>query len=146
MEHIAGKLQTIIDQVYGQLVTLSPEAAATRPAAGQWSPKEIVGHLVDSAANNHQRFVRLLENGELTFPPYKQENWVRLQSYRTAQWEVLLALWRAYNLHLTHVIRQIPEERRSSPCTIGSNPPVTLEFLVEDYLAHLNLHVTQLGL
>jgi hypothetical protein len=146
MKTFARELETIVEDVYTMLETMAGDSAATRPGTDQWSPKEIVGHLIDSAANNHQRFVRLMESGELTFPPYAQQNWVQRQAYQDADWTVLLSLWRAYNLHLAHVIRQIPEERLSSLCALGTSEPVTLCFLVEDYLSHLKLHVAQLGL
>ena len=36
--------------------------------------RQILGHLVDSASNNHQRIVRLQYNQELEFPDYQQDN------------------------------------------------------------------------
>jgi hypothetical protein len=145
MLHIAQKLEEIVASVHAGLKAVNAEAAALHPSVGQWSPKEIVGHLIDSASNNHQRFVRLLEDGELTFPPYAQEAWVRLQVYNDADWNTLLSLWRTYNLHLAHLIRQVPAERLACCCTLGGQDSVTLKFLIEDYLAHLQLHLKQIA-
>src|SRR6187549_2095402 len=68
-------------------LTSLPEAKADRPRApGKWSPKQILGHLTDSAANNHQRFVRAQEQDPLKLPGYAQEHWVACQHYEQRPW------------------------------------------------------------
>jgi len=113
--------------------------------ADKWSPKQVIGHLVDSAANNHQRFVRAQQGAELVFPGYEQDHWVTCQRYNDRSWDELTTLWRTYNRHVAHVVAQIPEDRRLIQCTVGSNDPVTLGFLVHDYVVHLRHHLAQLG-
>lgn len=146
MEKIANALVRIVASVAPVLGQVGEQEAAVRPAPDEWSQKEVVGHLIDSAANNHQRFVRAQLVPELIFPPYEQETWVQLQDYGRAPWEQLVDLWRQYNLHLAHLIRTIPEDKLGTICRIGANEAVTLGFLIEDYLAHLRLHLKQLGL
>jgi hypothetical protein len=145
MDQIAKALEEIVTSVYADLKSIDSGKTELRPALGQWSLKEILGHLIDSASNNHQRFVRLLEDGELAFPPYAQENWVQLQAYHEADWNTLRMLWRTYNLHLAHLIRRVPAERLACCCTLGGQDSVTLKFLIEDYLAHLQLHLKQIA-
>src|SRR5579872_35585 len=88
------------------------DADATRARApGKWSCKQVLGHLIDSAANNHQRFVRAQE-GPLTFPPYAQDHWVGCQHYQDRPWGALIEFWEAYNRHLAHIIRRIPDTQR----------------------------------
>lgn len=87
--------------------------ASRSPAPGKWSPKQIVGHLVDSAANNHQRFVRAALQDELVFAGYAQEEWVAVQRYQQAAWADLLALWLAYNRHIATVMAAVPDEART---------------------------------
>ncbi|MFO7554148.1 MAG: hypothetical protein R6W88_02990 [Desulfobacterales bacterium] len=101
----------------------------------------MLGHLIDSAANNHQRFVRAVNNVAARFPTYDQDEWVRIQRHNEAPWSSLVGLWSAYNLHLSRIIECIPEDAESSPCNIGNAEPVPLGFVVKDYLRHLRHHL-----
>lgn len=145
---VASDLLQTIDAAAPKLRSMS-ERESTRPLApGKWSPKQVIGHLIDSAANNHQRFVRALQGPALTFPAYEQNHWVSCQRYEDCPWADLTGLWHAYNRHLAHVIRHIPEGRRHVPCTIEANgpvTPVTLEYLTQNYVVHLRHHLSQVG-
>ena len=133
-----------------------PDATVTwRPKVGAWSIKEIIGHLVDSAANNHQRFVRAEQQGDLVFPGYAQDAWVRIQAYDSAPWNEVIALWESYNLHLARVMAAIPAHVRDCKHTrhnfhqIGfrefkADEPVTLDDLMYDYVLHLEHHLAQI--
>lgn len=133
------------------------EAESTQPRApGKWSPKEVIGHLIDSAANNHQRFVRAGLQPDLIFPGYEQEEWVRSQRYRDAPWPELIELWRLYNLHLARVMEALPDELRLRPTDrhnfhrigfrkIPEGEPATLDHLLHDYVAHLRHHLGQIA-
>jgi hypothetical protein len=140
---VASDLLQTVEAALPKLRSIS-EFEATRPrATDKWSPKQVIGHLIDSAANNHQRFVRAQQGPALTFPPYAQDHWVGCQRYQDRSWHDLTTFWHAYNLHLAHVIRQIPDDRRHVPCTIEAPAPVTLEFLTQDYVVHLRHHLAQ---
>jgi len=133
-----------------------PVAAITRkPAPGKWSTKEIIGHLVDSAANNHARFVRAQLQDDLIFPGYAQVEWVEAQRYQEAPWPDLAALWREYNLHIAHVIESMPDEVRLRVRprhnlheiawqTLPPGVPATLDYFMRDYVAHLHHHLRQI--
>lgn len=125
------------------LYEIDDTAASARPLETKWCKKEILGHLIDSAANNHQRIVRLLQERRLTFPGYEQDYWVSGQHYRNRSWRELIELWFAYNQHLAHVIGGIDSQSLSH---VWESPdgPVTLEFLVKDYLRHLRHHLKQI--
>ena len=112
-----------------------------RPSADRWTIAEVVGHLVDSACNNHQRFIRAQENTELVFPKYAQNFWVQKNHYDSAPWESLVELWYHYNLQLARVIREIPEDQTQTQCVIGELEPCTLEWLATDYVDHLVHHM-----
>src|SRR5215211_6351731 len=96
----AEALRRTVTGASAALSARSADEAARRPAPGKWSPKAIIGHLVDSAANNHQRFVRAQLQYDLIVAGYAQEAWVALQRYQDAPWMELVALWREYNLHI----------------------------------------------
>jgi hypothetical protein len=142
---VAHDLLQTIEAALPKLRAISEPDAERPRAAGKWSRKQIVGHLIDSAANNHHRFVRAQEGPMLSFPPYAQDHWVSSQHYQDRSWNDLVTLWHAYNRHLTHVIGRIAEDRRHVPCTIETNEPVTLEFLASDYVEHLRHHLGQIG-
>jgi hypothetical protein len=142
---VAGELLSVVEAASEALREIDDREASLRSAPGAWSKKEILGHLLDSAANNHHRFIRAQQVEELTFPAYEQEHWVTSQGYRERPWTELVDLWRLYNRHLAHVISMIPEERLAVMCVIGPDKPVSLGYLIEDYLVHLRHHLQELG-
>jgi len=144
MASSAERLRDTVSRASGRLRTVNDADASIKPDPTRWCKKEILGHLIDSASNNHQRFVRAQLSGDLRFPAYEQEGWTRCQDYAGADWQVLIDLWRSYNVHLAHVIARIPAERLMTPCWIGDGGPVTLAWLVEDYQRHLDHHLAQL--
>lgn len=141
---VAETLRAAIDDAVQRLRRISEGETSRRPQPDAWSAKEILGHVIDSVANNHQRFVRAQQAGALTLPGYEQDAWVRVQDYQTRPWADLVELWAAYNRHLAHVIRAMSESALAVPCRIGQDEPVTLQFLVEDYLRHLRHHLAQI--
>jgi hypothetical protein len=148
LDSAADELKTIVSEVSSKLNSVSDHDAKAKPAPGKWSKKEIIGHLIDSASNNHQRFVRGQFTDELTSPSYEQDNWVSIQVYNERDWPEIINLWKFYNLHLADIMKRIPAEKLNVKCRIGENKnePVTLGFIAEDYLRHLKHHVNQLAL
>ena len=140
----AAELRQVANSFSKELLAADACAAARRPAPGTWSPKEVVGHLIDSAANNHQRFVRAQQGDALTLAGYEQDHWVAAQGYQDADWPHLVALWTHLNLHLADVMARIPPAKYAVPCVIGDDTPVTLEFVIIDYLRHLRHHMAQI--
>jgi hypothetical protein len=112
---------------------------------GGWSRREILGHLIDSALNNHQRFVRAALDGSYEGPSYQQKGWVAMHGYGSMPWHVLLKHWHLQNELLSEVVERIPEAQSGVLCRVEGDPPVTLRFLVEDYLNHLDYHVRQIA-
>jgi hypothetical protein len=141
---IASDLGRTVAQAKPLLLKLDNADTSTRPAEGKWAKKEILGHLLDSASNNHQRFVRAALQGGLTFPGYDQNALVDLQKFTEIDWIFLVDFWASYNRFLAHVIGHLPEEASGITCNIGNNPPATLGWIAEDYVAHLKHHLNQI--
>lgn len=112
---------------------------------GAWTRKEVVGHLIDSALNNHQRFVRAALQGHYTGPGYEQNGWVEMHGYGEMAWSDLLEHWRRQNELLARVVERVPASRLGSACVVGDGMvAVTLEFLIDDYIAHMKGHLDQI--
>ena len=141
----ADELEQIVKAAETTLRTLSAATVSQRPAADRWTMQEVLGHLIDSAANNHQRFVRAQFVEKLIFPKYEQNEWVGSQQYVAADWNQLVDLWAAYNRHLVHVIRSVKPASLPTICVIGPYEPVTLQFLIEDYVVHLKHHLQKMA-
>jgi hypothetical protein len=139
------RLLSLVEAAEPRLRAIS-ETESTQPIlAGGWSRKQVIGHLIDSASNNHQRFVRAALQTSLDFPGYDQGGSVRVQAVQDADWQLLVVLWAAYNRYLAHVIARLPASKLETVCRIGSGDAVTLEFLAKDYVTHLGHHLGQLG-
>jgi hypothetical protein len=143
-------MQTVTDDILsltsavGDLRQISDEAASRRPAPGKWSKKEILGHLIDSATNNHQRFVRLQLGGNLELPGYTQDDWVRVQGYQDRPWHEIIDFWQAYNKHLAEVIRSVDPNTLRNVWHAPNGSDVDLEFIMRDYVVHMRHHLEQI--
>jgi hypothetical protein len=155
MEDFLDDFRQAIAAAAKQLVQISPEQSQVPRAEGKWSPKEIVGHLIDSASNNHQRFVRAQFTDDLVFAGYEQEGWVRAQNYQSEDWAELVQLWKLYNQHILHVMSLVPEETRMklrhkhnlhqiASENLSENEPVTLDWFMRDYVDHMKKHLKQI--
>lgn len=109
-----------------------------------WTRKEELGHLIDSATNNHARFVNITREDHYHCQSYNPDEWVRLQGYAHLPWETIVNVWYGYNSLLAELVRRIPEDRLIAPCEVASGGQMTLRLLIEDYVVHLQHHVDQL--
>lgn len=141
---VADDLTEVVGRTVPQLDAISESDSLVTRGPGTWSRKQILGHLVDSALNNLQRFVRAQQGTELVFPDYDQPFWVAAGGYQERAWPTLIRLWAELNGQLAHVISRIPGERLGTPCRIGGSKPLTLEFIVRDYVVHLRHHLGQI--
>jgi hypothetical protein len=144
MTELAGELRSEIEASSARLRALAERDVRDPLSTDKWSRKEILGHLIDSATNNHQRFVRAQFEDPFTWPGYAQNEWVSVQQYRDAAWNDLVNLWVALNHHIAHVIEHVPSAKARTSCRIGDGEPVTLEWLMQDYLRHLRHHLAQI--
>jgi hypothetical protein len=151
----AAELRRAIEEATPRLLQLSDAAAKRHPRPGKWSPAEIIGHLIDSASNNHQRFVRAQFQNDLVFPGYDQDAWVLFQAYGDAHWVELVTLWKSFNILIARIMENSPESVRNSPRAkhnldklawrpVPSDQPATLDYFMNDYVDHLKHHLAQI--
>ncbi len=154
VDYIAA-FRSDLDTAEPALRRITGDAAGRPPAPGKWSPKEIIGHLIDSASVNHERFLRATQSDDLVFPGYDQDAWVAAQKYNSRSWSDLVDLWSAYNRQLYHVMENMPAVQRQrlrkhhnldviAFRDVATNVPSTLDYLMSDSVVHLEHHLTQI--
>ena len=134
------QLRMLLDTLPGRLDALSPDAVEFKPSNG-WSVKEELGHLLDSAANNHQRIVRAQLEDNLAMPGYDGDKWVELHAYQQRDWRELIWMWRALNKQLLAAAEAVPHIAWSRSLRVGDSAPMTLQFVFEDYIHHMRDHL-----
>ena len=154
-QQFLDEFEQTVESTATRLLSLSEEQIQEARGEDKWARKQILGHLIDSAANNHQRFVKAQFNNALVFPGYEQERWVDVQRYNDEDWSQLVQLWKLYNLHLAHLASFIsPENLRGERNEhnldeiawqpVERDKPVTLEYFIRDYAGHMNHHLGQI--
>jgi hypothetical protein len=157
LQSYVAELRRAVDEAMPMLQQMGDEESRRSPKPGKWCPREVIGHLIDSASNNHQRFVRAQLQEDLVFPGYEQDAWVSLQRYGEAPWDELLTLWRTFNLHIARVMQAASNDERLRKRarhnldqiawkTVPRNEPATLDYFMSDYVGHLKHHLAQIGI
>jgi len=142
IEKAINRLNIIIEKVPNILRAKSEEYMSAKPLPDKWSKKEILGHLIDSATNNHQRFVRgqFEPNPEI---PYDQDKWNKYSYYQEIDTAQIIDFWTVYNKQLLEIVRRIPKENLSRKIKIREDL-LTLEFIIIDYVEHMEHHLNQI--
>jgi hypothetical protein len=138
-----SRLKEILEKIPANLNSINEEEAQQKLNPKKWSKKEILGHLIDSASNNHHRFVRLQIDNGITLPKYKQDEWVMVEHWQQREWKEIIALWKLYNEHLLHIFQYMDETKLSNNLTLG-DANYTLQFLIDDYVDHMEHHFRQI--
>ncbi|SHE79014.1 DinB superfamily protein [Mariniphaga anaerophila] len=143
---IANQISELVNKWVPVLETIPEKILTEKKNWQNRTIKQVVGHLVDSASNNHQRIVRLQYNKKLVFPDFQQDNdlWISLQDYQDEDWDNLVFLWKYYNRHLSHVICSLNLDKIENTWNNFEGTRVTLEQVIEGYLWHLELHLKEI--
>ena len=147
-------LLSIIDQAAPEMKAIPESDARIERGPGKWSRIEIVGHLIDSANNNHRRFVLANFHDHLIFDGYRQDEWVSIQDYQHQDWTWLIDFWANYNRLIAGLMDSVPDEVRLQPRKkhglhkmawqlVAEDEPTTLDYLMKDYIGHLEHHIIQ---
>jgi hypothetical protein len=139
-------LRDLVERVPTRLEQISQTNAETKSSTTAWSPKEELGHLLDSAANNHQRIVRVQSEDKLAMPGYEQNRWVAINRYQHRDWKDLIEVWQALNRQLLAAAESVPDSAWSHTLTVAASQPMTLEFVFDDYVTHMLHHLQHIGI
>src|SRR5271169_4831361 len=140
------RLRTLIEEVPPRLSKLAQSQAELKPSSSRWSPKEELGHLLDSAANNHQRIVRAQLEDNPAMPGYEQNRWVAVHAYQRRDWQELIEVWQALNRQVLAAAEAVPDSAWSRTLTIAGSEPLTLQFVFDDYVDHMLHHLQHIGI
>lgn len=143
IKETCAELSTLIADIPTALYQMPDEEFSFKPSADKWSKKEILGHLIDSATNNHHRFVRSqFENTPVI--TYDQNNWNRFSYYQHMDKQQVIDFWAMYNKQILALMEQMPAAQLTKKCNTGGAESLTIEYLFADYLAHLKHHLKQI--
>jgi len=143
---VLTSLRDLLQRVPDRLKKLSKDTVESKSTPSSWSPKEELGHLLDSAANNHQRTVRAQLEDNPAMPGYEQNRWVAIHAYQRRDWGELIELWQALNRQLLAAAEAVPDSAWSRTLTVAGSEPVTLQFVFEDYVVHMLHHLQHIGI
>jgi hypothetical protein len=143
MKETAQNLRDVVNRMALVLKGLSEKEAAEKPSPEKWCLKEIIGHLIDSANNNQMKFVKAIVSNSIDVAGYNQNEWVDIQNYRNYEWHQLLEFWVLFNLHMAHIIENVPVGALLNQLKVEGVGPFTLEFIMKDYVEHLKHHLNQ---
>lgn len=135
------RLEYLIRIIPPLLFDIDDDMLGNKVSPEKWSKKEIIGHLIDSATNNHQRFVR----AQFEVKPqivYDQDKWNRFNYYQQLEKHHIISFWTIYNQHLLEILKRIPNENLKLECWVGKKL-LTLDYLINDYIDHLEHHLKQ---
>jgi hypothetical protein len=143
IEPAIQRLTYLLNIVPSKLEAIPEKEFSAVSGNGKWSKKQVLGHLIDSAANNHQRFVRV-QFEDMPAIVYQQDDWNTCNYYAQVHQQHLIELWQVYNRHLCHILTHIPADKLGRKCVTNEPKPVTLAWLANDYVAHMEHHLHQL--
>lgn len=144
--NVTNEILGYIDTWEQKLIDLPVDTISNKRNKQNRTIKQILGHLIDSAANNHQRMIRLQYNDKLEFPDYQQENdlWIALQDYQNEEWNTIIQLWKYYNLHMIQVIKSVDQSKLDNSWQSFEDITVSLREMIEEYLGHIDLHFNEI--
>jgi hypothetical protein len=144
--NITNGITQVIETWEPKLISLQIDIITQKKNKQNRTIKQILGHLIDSASNNHQRMIRLQYNSDLTFNDYRQDNdlWIALQDFQNADWNNLIQLWKYFNLHMIQVIKSVDQSKLDNYWHDFEGTKVTLQQMIEGYLWHIDLHFSEI--
>ena len=147
LKKVIDRLQQHINLAPSEFLKYPEGELRRKPAPNKWSKKELLGHLIDSAANNHHRFIKIQFMPQPFFVEgYAQNDWVRIQNYNEKDSERLVNLWKVYNEHIFYIMQNTPEKNLNIKINAEDafENADTLFLLMKDYVDHMDHHLKQI--
>ncbi len=146
LENISLEIRKLAFEWEEKLRDLPEDVTLTRLNRQGRNIKQIIGHMIDSASNNHQRMVRLQYSTNLVFPDYTQENdmWISIQQHQQENWYEMLQLWKYFHIHIAHIISHTDQSWLNNSWTDANGEPHSLKDVIFDYAAHMTLHINEI--
>lgn len=114
-------------------------------AAGKWSRKQILGHLIDSAINNLTRFTEICYQPQpYIYREYHQAELVEINNYQEMETWELLQLWLSLNKQIGRVMAAATDERLSLKIKFADGSISDLRYIMHDYPVHMEHHIRQI--
>ncbi len=148
-------LSTIVHKATNEIQAIPEEQMSKKPAENKWSKREILGHLIDSAYNNHRRFIKATTQDHLIFEGYDQDAWVNINNYQNRTTAEVIHLWRETNLNLCFMLPKLSDDLLLKKTTqhhfhtmcmqlLPVGEASNLAYLIWDYIFHQEYHLNQI--
>lgn len=137
------KLKYLLEDTKYKYFLIDTKSRSSKPD-NKWSKKEILGHLIDSARINLNRFTDiLLFDEKYIVKSYHQNQLVLVNDYQNTPEYDLLSLWQLLNHQIIRVLKGAKISDWEKVIVVG-NEEKTLAWLAHDYVEHMEHHIRQI--
>ena len=145
MNSTVSRINQLITIIETYFTKTHRQQLAAKPKPVQWSKKEILGHLIDSARYNLRRITEIhIKPKPYQIIDYEQDELVVVNDYQRAETKDLVMLWVGLNRQIIHIIRELNEKTVQVQAKLPNQKTTSLLFLINDYLEHLEHHIKQI--
>ncbi len=141
----SASLEKIVTQFPQEISTITDNEWQDKPTPKKWSKKEVLGHLVDSALNNLQRYIKV-QFKDKPLIVYRQDEWVNAQNWQDKPIADIITLWVSINQQILHVWKHFPIDKTAALINISEGDELLYSFLdmTDDYIEHFYHHKQQI--
>jgi len=140
------KLGNIVKNATVKITLIDEEIMSLKPELGKWSKKEILGHLIDSARVNLQRYLEIQHSpSPYAVQPYLQNELVQLNDYQNMPSVEIVQLWKSLNQQILRIYEKADETVLAKTVEFPySGENGDFKFMMDDYIDHLEHHLKQI--
>lgn len=126
------------------LVARAASELRQRPAEGEWSVLELLGHLTDAELVMAGRYRWVLAHQEPSLPGYDQDQWVVRLRHNDDEPEELLALFEAVRRANIALWKRTPIPDRQRVGLHGERGPESVDLMFRMLAGHDRFHLAQM--